>query len=700
MIADVKDYHLARPLHVVVLDSTSDTLAPLIAELRQRGYAPLSRRVESIEHLAAALDQQPWDLIVATDPLAENLAYRALEFVRIRGFDLPFILVSNGAAVDEAYVLRAVQAGANDCVDREHPVRFVAAVEREIRQAELRRERERVEAELRVRARQQETVADLGLRALSGKDLGDLLDRAMTAVCATLDVELAALLEALPGADTFVLRAGRGWSPGLVGEAILHGGHETFIGDTLQHGQVAVENIRSGGRYVFPAFIRDHYVMSVLSVALHRQDGPTGCLIAFTSHRRMFTRDDALFLQAVANVLAGALERHEAEQGLLQSQTRLQSVQKMEAIGRLAGGIAHDFNNLVQAIGGYTEILLRRLPEYDPLRRNAEEIKKAGDRAAALTRQLLAFSRQQVLQPKVLDLNLVVSNVEQLLRRLIGEDIELRTLLAHGLGPVRADAAQVEQVLMNLAVNARDAMPEGGSLTIQTSNVDLSRSDQREPFTVEAGPYVLLSVSDTGCGMTPEIKARAFEPFFTTKEPGRGTGLGLSTVYGVVKQSGGYIWVDSEVGQGTSLRIYLPRVRERPLSEVRRPQPSAAPRGSETLLLVEDEEGVRDLLREWLAGYGYNVLSASNGVEALELGSRFDGRIDLLVADVVMPLMGGPALAKRMLDLRPELKVIYVSGYADDALGDRQVLEAGAAFLQKPFTLDSFIRKVREILDA
>jgi signal transduction histidine kinase/DNA-binding response OmpR family regulator len=690
-----------RPLHVVVLDHSRDGLAPLLAELQQRGYSTVCRTVTRLEELAAVLDERAWDLIVAHDGLAGNLAFRALDLLRVRGIDIPFILVGSSTETrDESRVLQAVDAGADDCVDRDQPVRFVAAVERELRQSEVRRERERVESELRMRARQQETVAELGLLALSGRDLTDLLDRAMDAIRSTLDIELAGLLEALPGGDSFVLRAGVGWRPGLVGEVTIKGGHETFIGDTLKHGQVAVENVGAIGRYSFPQFFLDHYVVSGLSVALHRQDGPTGCLTAYTSRRRMFTRDDALFLQAVANVLAGALERASAEQGLLQSQTRLQSVQKMEAIGRLAGGIAHDFNNLVQAIGGYTEILLRRLPDYDPLRRNAEEIKKAGDRAAALTRQLLAFSRQQVLQPKVLDLNMVVGNIDQLLRRLIGEDVVLKTVLASDLGPVRADAAQIEQVLMNLAVNARDAMPDGGTLTIRTQNVDLSSSDQREPFTVIAGPYVLLSVADTGIGMTPEIRARAFEPFFTTKEPGRGTGLGLSTVYGVVKQSGGYIWLDSQQGQGTALRIYLPRVKERALSEVRRAPQVSVPRGTETVLLVEDEEGVRDLIREWLAGHGYHVLAATNGLEALDVAARADGRIDLLVADVVMPQMGGPALAQRLLALRPDLKVIYVSGYADDALGDRQVLEAGAAFIQKPFPLDTLVRKVREILDA
>jgi CheY-like chemotaxis protein len=373
----------------------------------------------------------------------------------------------------------------------------------------------------------------------------------------------------------------------------------------------------------------------------------------------------------------------------------------MEAIGRLAGGIAHDFNNLVQAIGGYTEILLRRLPEQDPLRRNAEEIKRAGDRAAALTRQLLAFSRQQVMQSRVLDLNAVVSNVEALLRRLIGEDIELETILESGLGAVRADAAQLEQVLMNLAVNARDAMPDGGTLTIETRNVELTRADQREAFAIQTGPYVLLAVSDTGCGMDAETRARAFEPFFTTKPPGHGTGLGLSTVYGIVKQSGGYIWVDSEPGLGTRVRIYLPRV-DLPVEslETRRPVPVSVPRGTETLLLVEDEEGVRDLIREWMSTHGYTVLAAANGLEALDLAQAYAGRIHLLIADVVMPHMGGPALASRLLSLRPDMKVVYVSGYADEAIGDPELLRDGAAFLQKPFTLDSLLRQVREILDS
>jgi CheY-like chemotaxis protein len=302
------------------------------------------------------------------------------------------------------------------------------------------------------------------------------------------------------------------------------------------------------------------------------------------------------------------------------------------------------------------------------------------------------------MEPQVVDLNALVSDTARMLRPLLGEDVEVVTRLDPALGRVRVDPAQIEQVLMNLAVNARDAMPDGGTLTVETRNVELTQDDQREAFAIQTGDYVLLSVADTGHGMDGDTRAHAFEPFFTTKP--QGTGLGLSTVYGIVKQSGGYIWLDSEVGMGTRVRIYLPRVEgEVDAVEPKRRQPRHAPRGSETLLLVEDEEGVRELIREWMSGHGYTVLAASNGLEALGLAEQHEGTIDLLVADVVMPQMGGPALAGRLLPRRPEMQVIYVSGYADEAIGDPEMLKAGAAFLQKPFTLDSLVRKVREILD-
>lgn len=561
----------------------------------------------------------------------------------------------------------------------------------------------RHERDLTLRARQLSAVAEFARYTLTAHELPDLFETAVSLTVTGLGVPLAAVFEPVPGSALVLIRAGAGWREGVVGQLLHHVEPNSAVARVLAHGTpVAEEAPFAGGRADGIPLLREHTVMAGAAVALPTAAGPQGVLAAYATEPRMFRPEDLHFLQALATMVSGALERRTTERGLLQSQIRLQSVQKMEAIGRLAGGIAHDFNNIVQAIGGYTEILLRKLPEHDGLHRHAEEIKKAGDRAAALTRQLLAFSRQQVMQPTVLQLNSVVLNVESLLRRVIGEDIELETELAPELGAIRADPVQLEQVLVNLAVNARDAMPDGGTLTIETRDVVLTRSDQREAFAIKGGPYVLLSVSDTGHGMDAETRARAFDPFFTTKAPGRGSGLGLSTVYGIVKQSDGYIWMDSEPGMGTRVRIYLPRVDEPVVVvETRRPARQAAgPHGNETLLLVEDEEGVREVISEWLAGHGYTVLTAGNGAEALTLSGAETREIDLLVADVVMPQMGGPALAERLLLQRPNLRVIYVSGYADEAIGDPRVLAAGAAFLQKPFSLDTLLRKVREILDA
>ena len=386
------------------------------------------------------------------------------------------------------------------------------------------------------------------------------------------------------------------------------------------------------------------------------------------------------------------------ERKLLEAQFR--QAQKMEAVGRLAGGIAHDFNNLLTAILGSAELLLDTLAPEAPEREDLEEIRKAAKRAGELTRQLLAFSRQQVLAPQVLDLNVLVANMEKLLRRLIGEDIELRTALARDLEAVKADSSQLEQVIVNLAVNSRDAMPQGGRLTIETANVELDQAYAEQHFPAQPGSYVLLAVSDTGTGMDAATMSRIFEPFFTTKETGKGTGLGLATVYGVVKQSGGYIWVYSEPGQGTSFKVYLPRVTEAPQPAPAAPTRAAALMGSETVLLVEDDEMVRNLARRMLEARGYTVLSASRGEDALGVVERHDGPIDLLVTDVVMPGMSGRSVAQRLLGLRPGLKVLYLSGYTDDAIVRHGMLEPGIAFLQKPFSADALARKVREVLDA
>jgi len=382
---------------------------------------------------------------------------------------------------------------------------------------------------------------------------------------------------------------------------------------------------------------------------------------------------------------------------------KLRHSQKMEAVGQLAGGIAHDFNNLLTTIISYSDLLLSALDERDPRRADVEEILRAGNRAAGLTRQLLAYSRRQVLQPKVLDLNTVVQGAEKLVRRLIGEDIRVVTRLAPNLGPVRADPGQLEQVILNLAVNARDAMPEGGTLTLATQ--DRTLDPTTVSFTAGQGvfgpePYVELTVTDTGVGMDAETRAHVFEPFFTTKDVGKGTGLGLSTAYGIVKQSGGYIWVESAPGRGASFHVALPRVAVAPAcpEPATLPTPRAGP-GSETILIAEDEPGVRAAARTILKRLGYRVLDAENGAAALRVASGHPATIDLLLTDVVMPGMNGRALADQLTRLRPGLRVLYMSGYPNHAIVQQGILEPGLAFVAKPFTPRALGEKVRETLD-
>jgi nitrogen-specific signal transduction histidine kinase/CheY-like chemotaxis protein len=380
---------------------------------------------------------------------------------------------------------------------------------------------------------------------------------------------------------------------------------------------------------------------------------------------------------------------------------QLRQAQKMEAVGRLSGGIAHDFNNLLNVIMGFTDMLLKHLPDDDRLRRYAHQVLKAANRGAGLTRQLLAFSRQQVLQPKVVDLNTVVTEAEKMLARLIGEDLELLTSLAPDLGRIEVDPGQIEQVIMNLAVNARDAMPQGGTLAIETANLDLTEgAASRHGFPVTPGPYVRLMVSDNGSGMDKSTQAHIFEPFFTTKEAGKGTGLGLATVYGIVKQSKGYIWADSELGQGTRFTILLPRLAaERRLSEGDHPEDDE-PGGTGTVLVVEDDEAARGLWQEMLEAMGYRVIAASNGADALERAAAHPGRIDLLLTDVVMPRLGGRELAERLSEARPGLRIIFMSGYTADTMLRQGIADTGGPFLQKPFTGQVLARKIRETLDG
>jgi two-component system, cell cycle sensor histidine kinase and response regulator CckA len=385
------------------------------------------------------------------------------------------------------------------------------------------------------------------------------------------------------------------------------------------------------------------------------------------------------------------------ERKLLEAQ--LLQAQKMDAVGRLAGGIAHDFNNAIGVIVGYSALLKEDLRENDNAWRYAEEIGKAGHRAALLTRQLLAFSRKQVIQPTVVDLNSVVTETEKMLRRLIGEHIEMTVVPGRELGRVRMDLGQVDQILMNLAVNARDAMPQGGKIVIETANAELDETNLIQYSYAKPGRYVMLSVSDTGYGMDKETQAHIFEPFYTTKGPGQGTGLGLSTVYGIVKQSEGYIWVYSEPGKGARFKIYLPRVDA--IAEPTSTAPeSAVVGGSETILLVEDDDAMRELTRSCLEGGGYAVLDAANGESAVQDIAKHAARIHLLITDVVMPGMSGPGLARTLVASQPEMKVLYMSGYTADLIAQQGILDRHVLLLDKPFTKEVLLRKVRKALDG
>ena len=393
----------------------------------------------------------------------------------------------------------------------------------------------------------------------------------------------------------------------------------------------------------------------------------------------------------VSSAIVDITERKKLEE-------QLRTAQRMEAIGGLAGGVAHDFNNLLAVILGCSDVVLDTLPPGHPAAKKVEMIRKAGSSAADLTRQLLAFSRQQMIQPRVLDLEEVVEKVRAMLHRLIGEDIELKVSMPPSLGHVKADPGQIEQVLLNLAINARDAMPQGGRLTIEARNVELDDSYKDEHQPVIPGRYVMLAVEDTGCGMDRDTQSRIFDPFFTTKELGKGTGLGLATVYGIVKQSGGYIWVYSELNQGTTFKVYLPHV-EQSAQPLKQDEPEAtALRGCETILLAEDSASLREMVREYLESVGFTVLDAASGAEALQKAEEFDGTIHLLLTDVVMPGMSGAELARQMVSLRPGIKVILTSGYTDDAIARQGVLDPAVAFIQKPYRPKALARKIREVL--
>ncbi len=646
-------------VRILFLESSPADAEQCVRELRKAGIELDATVVQKREDFAARLKAGWYDIILSEYNLPGWNALEALEYLRQNGPDIPFLLVT-GYLTEEG-TDACIRKGIADYVRKDRLAGLPHAVRRALQGKALGKVRNLYLNILMVEDNPEDV--DLLLRELRRAGIEAHSDIAQT------PERFAAVIRSRPWDVVLADYRLPGWNGLEVLEILREQGRDIpviLVTGTLGD-ELAADCIREGcADYV----LKDR--LARLPSAVRRALGEK----ALQEERG----------RAIA-------ERKRLEQQLFLAQ-------RLEAIGRLAGGIAHDFNNLLGVVTGFSDLVLDGLEPESPLRPPLEEVRKAGERGISLTRQLLAFSRQQVLEPKVVSLNHIVSDTVKMLQHVLGEDIVMTTLLSPQLGSVKADPAQIEQVLLNLAVNARDAMPTGGKLTIETSNIYLDEAYVHRHVVGQPGPYVLLAVSDTGKGMDAETQAHAFEPFFTTKEKGKGTGLGLATVYGIVKQSGGYIWLYSEPEKGTAFKIYLPRVDEAATRERVRERTSQAPAGMETVLLLEDEPALRELVQQWLVGLGYVVLEAQGGVEALEISKNYNGPIHLLLTDVVMPGMSGRDLAERIVPSRPEMKVLYISGYTNDAIVRHGVLQPGVVFLQKPFTRQSLANKVRETLDA
>ena len=546
-----------------------------------------------------------------------------------------------------------------------------------------------------------ERLAILGQEHGAARDLESVFSALLS--FAISSVPCVALLISTFDEDAGERRAIFKWNDGIISDVSdlapipLDGGP---VAMSIRSGEVVVlDNYLDRSAATGDSLLDQRRLRSAVIAPMKAMGKVIGVIEAMSCDEDAYQQEHATAMRLAANLTANAIEnvrRFVREQS--RAVQREQS-QRLESVGRLAGGIAHDFNNMLTAINGYSDLTLRQLDPDDPLRVNVEEIKKAGERSALLTRQLLAFSRRQVLKPRVIDLNQIVTDTSAMLRRMIGEDIELEICLSDDLGSVEADPGQLTQVITNLAVNSRDAMPNGGQITIEVSNQLIDEGYAEKHVAVKAGSYVMLAISDTGVGMTAEVKEHLFEPFYTTKETGQGTGLGLSTVYGIVKQSGGYVWVYSEPNQGSTVKVYLPRA-DKEIDDLKADEFPQDLHGSETILLVEDEEIVRDLSKQILESCGYHVVEASDGAEASAICQQDDQSFDLLLTDVVMPKMSGRQLVQNLETIRPGLKVLYMSGYTDDSIVRHGVIDPGENYIQKPFTFNGLASKVRKLLDT
>jgi two-component system cell cycle sensor histidine kinase/response regulator CckA len=641
---------MRAPLKILLVEDSEDDALLLERKLKKGGYEPDLVRVDEAEAMEEALDRKEWDVVIADYSMPNFSAIEALELVKRKGLDTPFVIVSG--AIGEETAVAAMKAGAHDYVMKDNLNRLIPAIARELKDAQVRKERRKAEAALREsQERYRSLVENIDLRVT-------LLDHSYTIVMSNAAAARTAGLDQdeMVGKKCFELFEGRSTvcsdCPGRRAmETAVTSEAENEVTD--RDGRVSYFRFRA-----FPIF------------------GPQG--------------DTAGFIEVVEDIT----ERKQLEEQLRHSA-------KMEAIGRMAGGVAHDFNNLLTAIIGFSNMLLRQLPEEHGHREKLIQISRAADRAAGLTRQLLALGRRQLLAVEVLDLNVTINDFSKMVQRLIGEDIFLSLALDPRLWRVKADPGHMEQILLNLAVNARDAMPRGGSLYLETTNTELGADYVRSHASdLTPGEYVMLSVTDTGHGMDARTQSRIFEPFFTTKEAGKGTGLGLSTIYGIVKQHKGHIEVHSDFGQGASFKIYLPREHAPDHAQPEVQRSMAHPTGTETILVVEDEQLVRELACESLEMLGYAVLSACDPEQAIKVSERHRGPIHLLLTDVVMPTMDGASLLKELSRNRPELKVLYMSGYSANTIIQYGVMNASGYFLQKPFTVDGLAGKLRMALDS
>jgi two-component system, cell cycle sensor histidine kinase and response regulator CckA len=639
---------------LLVEDSGSDADLILRA-LATAGLRHSATRVETLADCRAALMTAQWDLVISDYSLPHFSAMAALRCLQERELDLPFIVVSG--TTDEESAVTILKAGAHDFVTKQNLARLGPAIRRELQDARSRDERRAAQHDLKEQRDMLRLVIDTDPNLIFVKDRRGRFVLANRAVADLYGTTVDAMIGQSEGT----------WSVALDEVVRSNSAHD----EVLRSGQPSCDE----GEPI--------------------TDARTAAVRWFETRRVPLVLSDGT--QQVLGIGTEITERRLAHAALHASEEQFRQAQKMEAVGQLAGGIAHDFNNLLTAILGYSQLVLEQLGDESLVAGDLREILQAGERARGLTSQLLAFSRTQVVQPQILDLNAIISEAEQMLRRVIAADIRFEIAVDPNLGRVKADPGQMHQVLMNLAINARDAMPDGGTLRISTSNVLATVGEPRLGVSPSPQPCVALTVADTGSGMSPEVRARIFEPFFTTKGPGKGTGLGLSMVYGVVVTSGGLIAVDSEPDRGTTFTIHLPVADEE--ATVAKPAPSAHPelRGSETILLVEDEQPIRQLVRKVLARYGYDVLEASDVTHALEIAHRHAAPIHLLLSDIVMPDLSGPDLAQRVLQHRPEIKVLYMSGFSNRLVVGE--LNAQVRVLEKPFTPERLATKVREALE-